>query len=55
MFETKGIEKNHNAHFMISDFFLVQKSCHLWDNVEKYGKNQTGFRWQYSTCAFHAG
>jgi len=53
VFETKGIGKNHNTHIMFSDFF--QKSCHLWDNVEKYGKNQTGFRWQYGTCAFYAG
>jgi len=34
VFERKGIEKNHNTHFIFSDFFF-QKSCHLWDNVEK--------------------
>jgi len=35
VFETKGTEKNHNTHFMFSDFFFFRKSCHLWDNVEK--------------------
>ena len=26
---------NQNAHFVFSNFFF-RKSCHLWDNVEKY-------------------
>jgi hypothetical protein len=26
--------KNHNTHFTCNNIFF--KSCHLWDNVEKY-------------------
>jgi len=34
MFQTKVVEKS--THSMFSNFFLVLKSCRLWDNVEKY-------------------
>jgi hypothetical protein len=32
----KSCWKNHNIHFMFSNFFLLRKSCRLWDNVGKY-------------------
>jgi hypothetical protein len=35
MFETKVAEKI-KTHFMFSNSFFFRKSCHLWDNVEKY-------------------
>jgi hypothetical protein len=32
----KPCRENQNAHFIFSTFFFfLQKSCHLWDNVEK--------------------
>ena len=31
----KSSTENQNTHFIFSNFF--QKSCRLWDNVEKYG------------------
>jgi len=34
MFQTKVAEKI-KTHFCIQ-FFFLRKSCHLWDNVEKY-------------------
>jgi len=33
--------------------FFFQKSCRLWDNVEKYCT--AGHGWQYGACALHAG
>jgi len=30
----KSCRENQNTHFMISNLFW--KSCHLWDNGEKY-------------------
>ena len=38
MFQIKFIEKNQHRHLMPDNFFFFQKSCRLWDNVEKYGK-----------------
>ena len=32
----KSCRENQNTHFMHSNFFFW-KSCHVWDNVEKYG------------------
>jgi hypothetical protein len=32
----KNCRENQNTHFMFNNFF--QKSCRLWDNVEKYGR-----------------
>jgi hypothetical protein len=32
----KSCTENQNTHFMFNNFF--RKSCHLWDNVEKYGR-----------------
>jgi hypothetical protein len=31
----KSFRGNQNTHFMLNNFFFV-KSCHLWDNVERY-------------------
>jgi len=36
MVETKVVEKK--TLFMFKDFFFFRKSCHSWDNVEKYGR-----------------
>jgi hypothetical protein len=36
MFETKVVEKI-KTHILCSIMFF-QKSCRLWDNVEKYGR-----------------
>jgi len=30
------LQRKSNTHFMFSNFFFLQKSCSLWDNVEKY-------------------
>jgi len=35
MFQTKFVQKI-KTHFVFSNFFWI--SCHLWDNVEKYGR-----------------
>jgi hypothetical protein len=32
----KNSTENQNTHFMFYKVFL-RKSCHLWDNGEKYG------------------
>jgi hypothetical protein len=32
------------------NFFFFSKMVRLRDNVEEYGKNQTGDRWQYNTA-----
>jgi hypothetical protein len=32
----KSCRENQNTHFVFSNFFFFQKSCRLWDNVEKY-------------------
>ena len=37
MFRLKVVEKIQNTHFLFNTFFS-QKSCRLWDNVEKYGR-----------------
>jgi len=34
----KCCRENQNTHFMFKNFFFLQKFCHLWDNVEKYGR-----------------
>jgi len=37
-FSDKCCRENQNTHFMFDIFFFFfWKSCHLWDNVEKYG------------------
>jgi len=36
MFQTKAVEKI-KTHILYSATFL-QKSCSLWDNVQKYGR-----------------
>jgi len=33
----KSSRENQNTHFMVNKFFFL-KSCHLWGNVEKYGR-----------------
>jgi hypothetical protein len=38
---------------MVNNF--SQKSCHLWDNVEKILYSGTVHRWQYGARALHAG
>jgi hypothetical protein len=38
MFQTKNRGGNQNTHFNISAFF--QKSCRLWENVEKYCRSR---------------
>ena len=38
IFETKAIEKI-KTHILYSVTYFW-KSCHLWDNVEKYGKDR---------------
>jgi len=35
-FSDNHCRKNQNRHFMFN--FYSWKSCHLWDNVEKYGR-----------------
>ena len=37
MFQTKDSEKN-KTHILCSIHFFPQKSCRLWDNVEKYDR-----------------
>ena len=32
----KSCSKYQNTHFTLSKFFVFQKSCRWWDNVEKY-------------------
>jgi hypothetical protein len=32
----KSCRENQNTHFMFNNFFF-EKSCLLWDNIEKYG------------------
>jgi len=40
-FSHKSCRENQNTHFMFNNFFsLSQKLCHLWDNVEKYGRTR---------------
>jgi len=34
-FSRKSCRENQDTHFM---FAFVLKMCHLWDNVEKYGR-----------------
>jgi len=48
-FQPKVIEKI-KTHLLCSIHSLPRKSCHLWDNVEKYGKSRKGRRWQYNTA-----
>jgi len=33
----KNCRENQNTHFMFNNFF--RKSCWLWDNVEKCGRD----------------
>ena len=35
---SKSCRGNQYTYFMIYIFFAPQKSCHLWENVEKYGR-----------------
>jgi hypothetical protein len=35
MFQTKIVEKIKT--FILCSITFLQKSCHLWDNMEKYG------------------
>jgi hypothetical protein len=37
IFQTKVIEKIKTYILLPITFFFFQKSCRLWDNVEKYG------------------
>jgi hypothetical protein len=32
----KSCRENQDTHFIFNNFFFFRKSCHLWDNVEKY-------------------
>jgi hypothetical protein len=34
----KRCRENQNPPFMFGNFFFFQKSCRLWDNVEKHGR-----------------
>jgi len=52
MFQAKVVEKM-KTHILCSIIFFF-KSCHL-QYMWKMLYNQTGHRWQYGTCAFHAG
>ena len=36
IFQTKVVEKIKTPNLMFSNFFLLPKSSHLWDNVGKY-------------------
>ena len=38
MFLTKDVEELKTRSFCWVTFFSLGKSCHLWDNVEKYGR-----------------
>jgi len=45
-----------NTHFIFDKFFFFRKSCHLWDNVEKYcrsrqttGDNMVHAHWMLDT------
>jgi hypothetical protein len=52
MFQANVVEKI-KTHILCSGT-SIKKSCHLWDNVEKYCRaGQT--TWQYSACALHGG
>jgi len=52
MFETKVVEEI-KTHILCLMIFCFKKSCHFWDNMEKYCGG-TDHRWQYRACAFHA-
>jgi len=60
MFQTK-IEEKIKIH-ILCPVIVFRKSCHLWDNVEKFGSVE-GHRWQYGDAhcrqygayALHAG
>jgi hypothetical protein len=53
IFQTKVVEKI-KTHILCSVTFF-RKSCRLWDNVGKILQSRTGHKWQYGTCALHAG
>jgi hypothetical protein len=36
----KSCRENQNTNFMFSNFFFSRKSCRLWDNLEKYGRQR---------------
>jgi len=55
MFQTKVVEKIKTDILCSVNYFIVRKSCRLWDNVEITLYNQTGHRRQYGACALHAG
>ena len=59
MFPKKKIVGRIEAHVLSSvTFFLLRKSCLLWDNVEKYGTVGEGSRGEsdtaLGTCDLHA-
>ena len=39
MFQTEVVEEI-KTHFVVKDFFFSQKSYHLCDNMEKYGRSR---------------
>ena len=38
-FQARVVNTIKKTHFMFNNFF-PQKSCHLWDNVEKYDRGR---------------
>jgi len=46
MFQTNVVQKI-KTHILYSITFFFQKSCRLWDDVEKYGRTKrvTGVKW----------
>jgi len=46
----KSCRENQNTHFMFNNCF--QKSCHLWDNVEKYFRagQATDYNMAHALC-----
>jgi hypothetical protein len=51
----KNYRENQNSYFMITTYFFSLKSCHLWDNVEKYGRAGQATYANMGACALHAG
>ena len=51
IFRTKVLEKI-KTQFMFNNFFFFEKSCRLWDNVEKYcrAEQATGDNTAHSHC-----
>jgi len=57
MFQIKVVEK-FTTNIVCSGilfFFYICGSCHVWDNVERYGTDRPQMIVKHSACALHAG